>query len=53
MTQEVSRIGKNGEETTKIISYKLQLIDSARQAHYQILLMILLKESIKLDAKPT
>ena len=30
VTKEVKRIGKNGEEITKTISYKLQLIDSAR-----------------------
>ena len=30
ITKEVKRIGKNGEETTKPISYKLQFIDSAR-----------------------
>ena len=28
--KEVKRIGKNGEEITKIISYKLQFIDSTR-----------------------
>ena len=28
--KEVKRVGKNGEEITKIISYKLQFIDSTR-----------------------
>ena len=30
ITKEVKRIGKNGEETAKTISYKLQFIDSAK-----------------------
>ena len=30
LTKEVKRIDKNGEKNTKTISYKLQLIDSAR-----------------------
>ena len=30
ITQQVKRICKNGEKTTKTISYKLQFIDSAR-----------------------
>ena len=30
ITKEVKRIDKNGEKITKTISYKLQLIDSAR-----------------------
>ena len=43
---EVRGIDKNREIVTKTISYRLQFIDSARlwQAHYQILLVILLKE---------
>ena len=37
--KEFTRIDKNGEETTKNISYILQFIDMARliQAHYQIM----------------
>ena len=48
---EVTRVGKNGEEITNTISYRLQFIDSVRFviAHYQILLIILLKEFIKLN----
>ena len=30
ITKELKRIGKNGEETTKIVSWKLQFINSAR-----------------------
>ena len=52
MEEEVTRIDKKGSELTKMISYRLQFIDSTRfmalwQVHYQILLIILLKEFIK------
>ena len=30
MAKEVIRIGKNGEEITKILSYRVQFIDNAR-----------------------
>ena len=30
ITKELKRIGKNGEETTKTVSWKLQFINSAR-----------------------
>ena len=51
VTKEVKRIGKTGEETSKSISYRLQLVDSTKfwQAYCQILLIILLKEFIKLN----
>ena len=43
--KEVTRIDKNGKEITKNISYILQFI----QVHYQILLIIFLKEFIELN----
>ena len=45
-------IHKNGKIVSRTIPYKLQFIETARlwQAHYQILLIILLKEFIKLNA---
>ena len=49
--QEITRIDKNGEEITKNMSYMLQFNYSARllQVLYQILLIIFLREFIKLD----
>ena len=49
ITKEVERISKNGEEITKTISYKLQLLiaQDLWQDQYQILLIILLKDFIK------
>ena len=48
---EITTIDKNGEEITKQIPYVLQFINSANlwQAHYQISLIIFLKEFIKLN----
>ena len=47
--REVKRIAKNGEKSTKTLSYKLQfiIVQDLQQAHDQILLRILLKEFIK------
>ena len=45
--KEVTRIDYNKKEITKTLSYKLQFIDRAR--FMKILLLILLKESIKLN----
>ena len=45
-------INKNVEEFLKVISFKLQFLSIAQdlcQAHYQTLLIILLKEFIKLN----
>ena len=54
ITKEVKRTSKNEEEFTKSIFYKLQFIDSARFMEsskiYQILLITLLKEFVKLNA---
>ena len=54
ITKEVKRTSKNAEEFTKSIFYKLQFIDSARFMEsskiYQILLITLLKEFVKLNA---
>ena len=52
ITQEVKRIGKNREDTTKTISYKLQLIDSTRFMASSLSNLVdnLLKEFIKLNA---
>ena len=42
--KKVTRIDKNGEESTKNISYILQVIDNARfMAHFEILSIIFLK----------
>ena len=46
IVKEIIRIDKSRTEITKTISYRLQFIDSA---HYQILLIILLKEFIRLN----
>ena len=48
--KKIPRITKNGQEITKTISYRLKLINSPRFTGYQILLIILSKESIKLNA---
>ena len=51
------RIDKNGDKIAKSLSYRLQFIESASsaqdllQAHYQILLIIVLKEFIKLNVQ--
>ena len=47
--KEVTRIDKNGEKITNIISCRLEFIESARfmASFYQILLIILMNESIK------
>ena len=54
ITKEVNRTSKNTEEFTKCIVYKLQFIDSARfmgsSKIYQMLLITLLKEFVKLNA---
>ena len=54
ITKEVNRTSKNTEEFTKCIFYKLQFIDSARfmgsSKIYQMLLITLLKEFVKLNA---
>ena len=54
--KEVTRINKNWEEITKIISYTLYLtyynlliVQDSCQAHYQILPIIFLKEFIELS----
>ena len=46
--KEITRIDKDGEEVTKNISYILQFIkaEDLCQVHYQILLVIFLKEFI-------
>ena len=51
MKKEITRIDKDGEEITKNISYILQFIDSPKlwQAHYEILLIIYLKDFIELN----
>ena len=53
ITKEVKRIDKNGEEFTKIISYRNQFIDSARFMARSLSNLIdnLRKEFIKLNAK--
>ena len=53
MKKEVTRNLKNREEITKVISYGLQFpaAKDLQQAHYQILLIILQKKFIKLNAK--
>ena len=50
-TQKVTRIDKNGEEITKkdLTDYNLLTVQDLCQAHYQVLLIILLKEFIKLN----
>ena len=51
MEKEVKRFGKNGVEITKAIFYKFYLstVQDLWQAHYQILLIISLKEFINLN----
>ena len=48
--KEATRIDKVAKEISKTISYRLQFID-LWQAHYQILLIILLKDFIRLNVK--
>ena len=38
--KEITKIDKDGNESVVNISYKIIVIDSARQVHYQILLRI-------------
>ena len=38
--KEITKIDKDGNESVVNISYKIKVIDSARQVHYQILLRI-------------
>ena len=47
----MARIVNNGEKVTKNISYILQLVTAQDlwQAHYEILLIIFLKEFIELN----
>ena len=49
--KEVARIEKNGEEITKkyLRHYNLLTVQDLCQAHYQVLLIILLKEFTKLN----
>ena len=48
--EEIKRTDKKGKEMTKTISYRLQvLIEQEWQVHYQISLIILLKEFLKLN----
>ena len=49
----MTRTDKNGEAITNTVSSKTQFIDIADlwQAHYQILLIIFLKEFIKLNGQ--
>ena len=51
IAKKVTRIDKNGKEVTKAISYRQKFIDGADfwLAYYQILLIILLDECIKLN----
>ena len=51
ITKEVKIIGKNGEKTTKLYptNYNFLIGQDLFQAHYQILLIILLKEFLKLN----
>ena len=51
LEKEVIRMDKNGKEIAKTISYRLQFIGSARSmaTHFQILLIILSREFIKLN----
>ena len=49
--KEVTRIDENGEEITKIYLtyYSLLIAEDSWQAHYQILLIICLKDFIELN----
>ena len=51
--KEVTKVDKDGNESVVTISYTINVTDSARftAIHYQILLIILQKEFIKLNAK--
>ena len=54
--KEIIKIDKDCNESVVTISYKIEFIDSARlmeTSFYQILLIILLKESTKLNIKTT
>ena len=51
MQKDMKIIDKNGEKITKTIScrYNLLIVQSLSQAHYQVLVIIILKEFVKLN----